>query len=508
MGHAVGDDAIPGRCVAQAGHRRASPEHAQAGHQVGHGKAGLPEASSLAGVLDQDAGGLNKAAGLRVPVVRSAIHLVPGLLRHPRVGVCVDEAGVDGPAVHLVDPGVGGDGYIRTHGLDHPVPDHQGGVVQHGPGFGDHPGSRKGMDSGSLAPEPLHRRGLPFHRGHQGQRQEGEQAGHDRQTNSHRTSSRLCEGTGYIPTAPKGSRQTGSRMSSTSPTRVRRPVSAVSLLVTLLVGLAVFLLLLWVGAPIVANALLFHPSGTPADPPPDLARIPGERVELEAMDGITLEAWWHDAGEGTPAVLLLHGNAGHLGMRASWAEGYLAKGMSTLLLGYRGYGRSGGRPSESGLARDVAAALDFLADRDRRVVVHGRSLGGAAALAGLEEAGVGDGSRGSGVQGLVLESVFTSLEEIGQATYPVLPGFIHGRLRGKWDNRSRLAGVEVPVLVIHGSADELIPARMGRELAEAAPSLHELVEVGGAGHNDLPLVAGPDYVELTTDFVRTVSATR
>lgn len=287
---------------------------------------------------------------------------------------------------------------------------------------------------------------------------------------------------------------------------VRRPATPLSFLVTLLVGLAVALLLLWMGAPVVANTLLFFPSGSPADPPPALAGTEGETLLLQTSDGLELRAWWHDAGEDTPAVLLLHGNAGHLGMRASWAEGYLRSGISTLLLGYRGYGGNPGRPSEDGLARDVDAALEALADRGRPVVVHGRSLGGAAALAGLEEAGEGDGSLGSSVRGIILESSFTTLEEISRSAYPIVPGFVHRRLRGTWDNRARLERVRVPVLLIHGEVDDLIPAWMGRDLAEVAPDLRELVEVGGAGHNDLPLVAGARYEDLTTRFVRSVAA--
>jgi uncharacterized protein len=297
------------------------------------------------------------------------------------------------------------------------------------------------------------------------------------------------------------------------PVTPRRAVPAVTSAVPLLVVLLVLAAGLWFGSPGLARFLLYLPDRTDPGSPPTLVGVPGEDVALEAADGTRIQGWWYEAGPGgegdggetseaetaPAAVLFLHGNAGHLGHRAFQAEGMLREGLSVFLLGYRGYGRSEGRPDEAGTIADAEAALDWMSERvggEERVVVHGRSLGGAVA-AGLA-------ARRPAVAGLVLESTFTDLEAMGAAAYPFLPGFLFRRLRGHHDTLSRVREARSPVLVVHGTADTLVPFRMGEALAEAAAS-STFLQVDGAGHNDLPFVAGRNYFRQVADFVRQVT---
>jgi uncharacterized protein len=304
----------------------------------------------------------------------------------------------------------------------------------------------------------------------------------------------------------------------------------------LLLLLALGGVLYLVTSPSFAERLVFLPDRTDPGSPPALVGVAGEEVELEATDGTRLRAWWFEApvapGDpdgAAPAVLFLHGNAGHLGHRAFQAEGMLREGISILLLGYRGYGASarGQRPTEAGVAQDARAGFHWLAERvgaPDRVVVHGRSLGGAVGAGLLRDPAVRPG-------GLVLESTFTSLEAMARAVYPgltrILPGFLLGRLRGRFEVEGVIAGYDVnpdpapgghphrgqagpaglPVLVIHGGSDDLVPAAMGRALHAAAdvnPAFQAdpLLEVPGAGHNDLPWIMGPDYFRQVAGFVR------
>lgn len=254
--------------------------------------------------------------------------------------------------------------------------------------------------------------------------------------------------------------------------------------------------------PRLAEYFLFVPSRVDPGPAPVVASVRGEDVSLEAVDGVRLHAWWFEAGEAAPAVLLFHGNAGTIADRTPLARAYLENGISILLLSYRGYGRSGGSPSLEGVAHDGAAALDWLVGRlgdPGRIVLHGRSLGGAVAVR------VGSDRQ---VAGVILESTFTTLEEIARAVYPFLPSFLFRRLEGHADALEAVRRVRAPVLVVHGTADRLIPVRMGRALVEAAGNGALWYEVAGAGHNDMWIVGGADYFDRLARFVTEVTSRR
>ena len=178
------------------------------------------------------------------------------------------------------------------------------------------------------------------------------------------------------------------------------------------------------------------------------------------------------------------------------ARGLIQEGCSVLLLEYRGYGGSEGSPSEEGLYLDALAGYEFLSNRlggSKTIVVLGRSMGGAVAahLAATRPTG-----------GLVLESAFTSLEAMARTLYPFLPGVLFRRLRGRFDTLANLPEVKAPILVVHGTEDEIVPVRMGRKLFEAAGTKGEWLEVPGAGHNDVFWVGGTDYFRVLGGFCR------
>lgn len=263
-------------------------------------------------------------------------------------------------------------------------------------------------------------------------------------------------------------------------------------------------------SPTLAEFLLFQPSrGDPGDPP-TLAGVRGESLPLRTSDGVTIQAWWYPVRtEGPeeelaearrafqlPAVLVLHGNAGDISHRTPIARGLLQEGCSVLLLEYRGYGGSGGSPSEEGLYLDALAGYEFLSERlggSASIMVLGRSMGGAVAarLAATRATG-----------GLVLESAFTSLEAMGRILYPFLPGIFFRRLRGRFDTLGSLRDVKVPILVVHGARDEIVPLRMGRTLYEAAGARRQWHEVPGAGHNDVFQVGGREYFRVIGGFFK------
>jgi fermentation-respiration switch protein FrsA (DUF1100 family) len=208
-----------------------------------------------------------------------------------------------------------------------------------------------------------------------------------------------------------------------------------------------------------------------------------------------LHAWWFEAGPGAPALVHFHGNAGHIGDRLYVPAAFLPRGLSVLLLSYRGYGRSEGVPTEAGLYLDGAAAVEYAAARaggTQRIALFGHSLGGAIAAHAAVDANVA---------ALVLESAFTSLDAIARTVYPFLPGFLFRRLRGHFDTRAAVARLQAPVLVIHGERDGIVPVAMGRAIHETAGARSEWLPLPGADHNDVAWVGGAAYADRIASFV-------
>ena len=196
-----------------------------------------------------------------------------------------------------------------------------------------------------------------------------------------------------------------------------------------------------------------------------------------------IHAWWKPLDPAPAAVLFLHGNAGNVTHRARHVLAWERAGAAVLVIDYRGYGRSEGRPSEAGLYEDALAGYRLLRGRGfppERILVHGESLGTAAAahVASVEPVG-----------GVILEAPFPSARAVARTVLPVLgPLLVWG-----FDVRSRLARIQAPVLVIHGSQDEVIPFRLGRAVFDAAREPKQFWAIDGAGHNDIPETAGEEY---------------
>lgn len=200
-----------------------------------------------------------------------------------------------------------------------------------------------------------------------------------------------------------------------------------------------------------------------------------EDVSIPAPDGLRLHGWLvHAAGPLT--VLFFHGNAGNISHRLETIRFLNGLGASVLIVDYRGYGNSEGRPSEQGTYEDAQAAWDYLTGErgvaPERIVVFGRSLGApiAAWLASRQRPG-----------GLVVESAFTSVPELGQQLYPFLP--VRWLSRFEYATRELVSEVHCPVLVVHGRDDEIVPFTHAEAIYAAANAPRTLLELPG-GHND------------------------
>src|SRR5262245_5863696 len=225
------------------------------------------------------------------------------------------------------------------------------------------------------------------------------------------------------------------------------------------------------------SRLVFYPGvGREVAGTPDAQGLKYETVALRTADGETLDAWWVPTDDARGTVLFFHGNAGNISHRIAYLAMFHRLRYSTLIVDYRGYGKSTGTPSEAGTYQDAQAAWNYLRDvrraQPRDLVIVGESLGGA--VASWLAARVGPGA-------LVLLSTFTSATSLGAEVYWFLPVRLLSRFG--YDNLGNLQRIRSPVFVAHSAQDDIIPYAHGQRLFEAAHEPKAFLEMRG-GHND------------------------
>jgi fermentation-respiration switch protein FrsA (DUF1100 family) len=252
----------------------------------------------------------------------------------------------------------------------------------------------------------------------------------------------------------------------------------------------VFALLLYALLAWVASRTLYFPVRYPGGDWERKYVLGAEDVFLTASDGVRLHGWLVRSTGTRWMTLHLHGNGGNITHRILSARNILEAGSSVFLLDYRGYGRSAGRPTESGLFRDADAAYDYLVANGyapERIIVHGESLGTAVAseLASRRRCA-----------GLILEAPFPSARAVAGRVLPLIgPLLIWG-----FDTKSRVSRLQIPLLVIHGDRDEVIAYELGRDVFAAAREPKWMWTIPGATHNDMHALAGAEFARRLRVF--------
>jgi uncharacterized protein len=267
-----------------------------------------------------------------------------------------------------------------------------------------------------------------------------------------------------------------------------------SILVLVVLAYAALVVLLWFRQ----ENMLFLP-GIPsrqlAASPADIG-LEYEALRISTADGEELDAWWVPARDERGVMLFFHGNAGNISHRLDSLGIFNRLGLSVLILDYRGYGQSTGRPSEEGTYEDARAAWRYLAGErgidDARIVLFGRSLGAAVATRLAVE---------HRPRALIVESGFRSVPDLAAELYWFLP--VRALARVEYPVEKLIARVQAPVLVIHSSEDDIIPFSHGRALYAAANPPKTLLELRG-GHNTGFLLSGRAYVEGLDAFLKEI----
>ena len=249
------------------------------------------------------------------------------------------------------------------------------------------------------------------------------------------------------------------------------------------------------------KSLIYYPDkyleATPQDY--DLAF---EEVFFPTSDGMEIHGWWIPAkagGAGRPVILWMHGNAGNISHRLHNARLLHDRlDVNLFLFDYREYGLSQGEVSEEGTYADAEGALAYLMGRPgldtSRLIYFGRSIGAAVAV---------ELATRRAPAGLILESPMTSIPAMARAIVPWPP--VGPLLSTKYDSLAKIGQLRVPLLVLHGTADEIVPFVQGRKLFEAAGEPKRFYAIEGARHNDTYFVGGEPYLRAWEAFLESLS---
>ncbi|MEP3422459.1 MAG: alpha/beta fold hydrolase [Erythrobacter sp.] len=199
-----------------------------------------------------------------------------------------------------------------------------------------------------------------------------------------------------------------------------------------------------------------------------------EAVELTTSDNLDLIAHYRPAVEGRPTIVWFHGNGGSMASSAFETRVLAAKGYGLLLASYRGYGGNPGEPSEDGFYADGRSAMAFIADQgvpNDRLIIAGNSIGSGTAVQMSSE---------FAPAALILVAPFTSLPDAASDALPIFP--VQMLLRDRFDNAAALPALNLPILILHGTADRVVPFDHGRALSMRNDRA-EFVRFDGAGHD-------------------------
>ncbi len=229
------------------------------------------------------------------------------------------------------------------------------------------------------------------------------------------------------------------------------------------------------GTQIVQQRLLYFPD-TRRTTPQDAGLDGVSERTLISADGSDVLTWWGAAREDHPTLIYFHGNAGSFPNRAERIRKYMARGYNIVMMTYRGYGGSGGSPSERANVMDALAVYDAVRTSgvpEDRIILYGESLGTGIAIQVAAQ---------RPVAGLILDAPYTSIVDLAGLHYPFLPA--RWLMSDRYESSTYASQVSAPVLIVHGEADRIIPVEMARRLAAAFPGPCEVATFPEAGHSD------------------------
>ena len=205
--------------------------------------------------------------------------------------------------------------------------------------------------------------------------------------------------------------------------------------------------------------LLYHPSENNYSGDKILVDI--EKVKISTSDNIQLLGWYHKKNlKDYKTLIFFHGNAGSLENRIHKLNHFQDMNINFLIIAWRGFSGNNGKPSEQGLYEDGKSAIDWLIKKgvsEKNLILYGESLGTGVAT---------HLAQNKSFAGIILETPFTSLIDAAKKFYPYIP--VKFLLKDKFENYKKIKKINIPVLVMHGEADQIVPFEMGKKIYEIA----------------------------------------
>jgi hypothetical protein len=238
--------------------------------------------------------------------------------------------------------------------------------------------------------------------------------------------------------------------------------------------------------------LLYYTTHTYTPPAKAQANRAFEEISVRTEDGINLKAWYAPAAGKRCTIVFFHGNGDSLRTAEPVADPYIHAGYGFLLAEYRGYSGLPGSPTETGLYSDARADLRELGPvgvDDRHIILFGHSLGTGVAVQMATE---------FHADGVMLLAPYLSIPKAAQVHYPFLPATLLALDR--FDSEKKIRSVHIPLLIVNGARDEIIPPAQGVQLYSLANEPKEFHSLPDRGHND----AFDGFTPLSLDWLQRV----
>jgi len=186
-----------------------------------------------------------------------------------------------------------------------------------------------------------------------------------------------------------------------------------------------------------------------------------EKVKITTEDNIDLPAWFYNKNiEKFKTILFFHGNAGFFENRTYKLNHFIDLNVNFLIIAWRGFSGNAGKPSEAGLYRDAAGAIKWLKSKgitEKNIILYGESLGTGVAV---------EVAQNKNYAGVILESPYTSMVDMGKKHYPIFP--VRFLLKDKFESYKKIKKASIPILIMHGKMDTIVPFAMGQKMYELA----------------------------------------
>jgi len=262
-----------------------------------------------------------------------------------------------------------------------------------------------------------------------------------------------------------------------------------------LVAVAAGILIAVIILRVIENQLIYFPPRYPQGfPPPQTYQGEVEDVWLLTADGVRINAFYRSNSASKQVLLWFHGNAENIGYGLEHLRALAKIGVNILAVDYRGYGKSQGKPDEAGVYHDADAAYDYLIQqkhfRAEDIFIYGHSLGGAVAINLASRRPCG---------GLIVQSSFTNARAMARRAFAI--PLIEYVVKSRFDSLQKIRDVHAPILIVHGTRDEVAPFEMGQQLFRVAPEPKRFYPIERAGHNNLMEVGGESYLTCLQSFI-------